>query len=79
MSSHSSDLKLDWIPQGVMCLCLKSQGQSPPWYPGGVWAPSRSLLWDVRWGQGASPSPACWGCGKHRFPGLAAQLLFIAP
>lgn len=29
MCSHSSDLKLDWIQEGVTCLCLKGEGQNP--------------------------------------------------
>lgn len=39
MCSHSSDLKLDWIQEGVACLCLKEEGRTP-WY----WEALSSLL-----------------------------------
>lgn len=56
MCSHSGDLKLDWIQQGVMCLCLKSEGQIPPGTGGGSELPPGDcccLVWDVLrdWGR----------------------------
>lgn len=79
MCSHSSDSKLDWIQEGVTCLCLKGEGQNPLVLGGSELPPGGGcccLVRDVLWGRGAPRSPA-WVV-EHGFAGLAVQLLVTA-
>lgn len=78
MCNHSSDLKLNWIQEGVACLCLKEEGQNPL-VPGGSELPPGGgcccLVWDVLWD--VAPHSPAWSV-QHGFTGLLVPLLVIA-